>query len=118
MFRDEAGEVLYAGKAKNLRKRVRQYFSRKVEGRTAILVAAIDSVETIVTDTEKEALLLERTMIKRFRPHFNVDLKDDKSYPYFRLTVQEEFPRLEITRKRSEERRVGKECRSRWSPYH
>lgn len=99
MFRDEAGEVLYAGKAKNLRKRVRQYFSRKVEGRTAILVAAIDSVETIVTDTEKEALLLERTMIKRFRPHFNVDLKDDKSYPYFRLTVQEEFPRLEITRK-------------------
>ncbi len=98
LFRDEAGEVIYAGKAKNLRKRVRQYFNRNQVVRTAMLVAAIDSVETIVTDTEKEALLLERTMIKRFRPHFNVDLKDDKSYPYFRLTVQEQFPRLEMSR--------------------
>ncbi len=99
LFRDESEGVIYAGKAKNLKKRVRQYFQRKVEGRTAMLVSAIHSVETILTDTEKEALLLERTMIRRFRPRFNVDFKDDKSYPYFRLTVQEDFPRLEITRK-------------------
>ncbi len=98
LFRDDSDEVLYAGKAKNLKKRVRQYFQRKLESRTAMLVSAIRSVETIVTDTEKEALLLERTMIRRFRPRFNVDLKDDKSYPYFRLTVQEYFPRLEISR--------------------
>jgi len=99
LYRDTEGVVLYVGKAKNLRKRVRQYFTGGQQQRTALFLPLIQNVETIVAGTEKEALLLENTLIKRYRPAFNVDMKDDKSYPCFRVTVHEEYPRLEITRK-------------------
>jgi len=99
IYRDNEGSVLYVGKAKDLRKRVRQYFTGGQHQRTALFLPLIDSVETIVSGSEKEALLLENTLIKRYRPPFNVEMKDDKSYPCFRVTVQEEYPRLEITRK-------------------
>ncbi|UCG37763.1 MAG: excinuclease ABC subunit UvrC [bacterium] len=99
IFRDGDGHVLYVGKAKDLKKRVRQYFTGGRDQRSGIFVPLIDSVEIIVAGSEKEALLLESTLIKRFRPPFNVELKDDKSYPFFRVTIQEEFPRLELTRK-------------------
>lgn len=99
IYRDAEGAVLYVGKAKNLRKRVRQYFTGGQQQRTALFLPLIESVETIVAGTEKEALLLENTLIKRYRPPFNVEMKDDKSYPCFRVTVHEDYPRLEITRK-------------------
>jgi excinuclease ABC subunit C len=99
VFRDAGGKVLYVGKARDLKKRVRQYFTGSQQHRTALFVGLIDTVETIIAGSEKEALLLESTLIKRYKPHFNVDLKDDKSYPFFRVTVAEEYPRLEVTRK-------------------
>ncbi|UCF88209.1 MAG: excinuclease ABC subunit C, partial [bacterium] len=99
IYRDAEGAVLYVGKAKDLRKRVRQYFTRGQHHRTALFLPLVHSVETIVAGSEKEALLLENTLIKRYRPAYNVDMKDDKSYPCFRVTVHEEYPRLEITRK-------------------
>jgi len=99
IYRDSEGSVLYVGKAKDLRKRVRQYFTGGQQQRTALFLPLIDSVQTIVAGSEKEALLLENTLIKRYRPPYNVEMKDDKSYPCFRVTVQEEFPRVEITRK-------------------
>ena len=99
IFRDAEGLVLYVGKAKDLRKRVKQYFTGEQHPRTALFQPLIQNVETIIAGSEKEALLLENTLIKRYRPPFNVDMKDDKSYPCFRVTIQEEYPRLEITRK-------------------
>ena len=99
IYRDAEGTALYVGKAKDLRKRIRQYFTGGQHQRTALFLPLIDSVETIVAGSEKEALLLENTLIKRYRPPYNVDMKDDKSYPCFRVTIQEDFPRLEITRK-------------------
>lgn len=98
IYRDADSRVLYIGKAKNLRNRVKQYFTGRQKGRMAILVSSIDSLEIMVTESEKEALLLESNLIKSMRPRYNIDLKDDKSYPFFRLTVQEKYPRLEITR--------------------
>lgn len=98
VYRDTEGEPLYVGKAKNLRRRVKQYFTGRQNGRTALLVSHIDSVEIIVAESEREALLMESNLIKTYRPRFNVELKDDKSYPYFRITVHEDYPRLEITR--------------------
>lgn len=99
VYRDAGGQPLYVGKAKNLRRRVRQYFTGRQIGRTALLVTHIDSVEIIVAGSEREALLMESNLIKTCRPRFNIELKDDKSYPYFRITVQEDYPRLEITRR-------------------
>ncbi len=99
IYRDAEGNPLYVGKAKNLRKRVKQYFTGKQNIRTAVMVSNIDSVEIIVAESEKEALLMEANLIKTRRPRYNIDLKDDKSYPYFRITTREEFPRLEITRR-------------------
>jgi excinuclease ABC subunit C len=99
IFRDRDGKVLYVGKARDLRKRVRSHFRGSPIGRLALLVARIDAIETLVAASETEALLLEATLIKRHRPRFNVAMKDDKSYPSFRLTVQEPFPRLELTRR-------------------
>jgi excinuclease ABC subunit C len=103
IYRDSEGAVLYVGKAKDLRKRVRQYFTGGQQQRTTLFLPLIVSVETIVSGSEKEALLLENTLIKRYRPAFNVDMKDDKSYPCFKVTVREDYPRLEITRKLAED---------------
>ena len=101
LFRDEPGEVLYVGKAKSLRSRVRSYFQRG-DGRvgTAQLAERIADVEVIVTRTEAEALLLEQNLVKRHRPPFNIRLRDDKSFPYIAVTLGDEYPRVMFTRER------------------
>lgn len=113
LHKGERGEILYVGKAKNLRNRVRQYFqnSRAMDAKTQELVARITDVEIIVTDTEVEALVLESNLIKRHKPRFNVMLKDDKSYPHLKLTVDEEFPRILKTR------RIEKDGAAYFGPY-
>ena len=102
LFRSEAGDVLYVGKAKSLRSRVRSYFQRTGGTRlgSAQLVERIADVETIVTGTEAEALHLEQSLIKRHRPPFNIRLRDDKSFPYIAVTVEDEYPRVMFTRER------------------
>jgi len=102
LFRDERGEVLYIGKAKSLRPRVRSYFQAGSDTRTAIaqLPERVADLEVIVTDTEVEALHLEQNLVKRHRPPFNVRLRDDKSFPYIAVTVEDEYPRVMFTRER------------------
>jgi excinuclease ABC subunit C len=98
LFRGARGEVLYVGKAVSLRSRVRSYFTGAQDGKTQALVGRAADVEFIVTGSEVEALILESNLIKEHRPRYNVLLKDDKSYPYLKVTVQEEYPRVFITR--------------------
>ena len=103
VFRDEGGSVLYIGKAKSLRSRVRSYFQKARGGMrlgSAQLVERVADVETIVTGTEVEALHLEQNLVKRHRPPFNVRLRDDKSFPYIAVTVEDEYPRVMFTRER------------------
>jgi len=102
LFRDERGELLYVGKAKSLRPRVRSYFQRTPDSRSTIaqLPARVADVEVIVTGTEVEALHLEQNLVKRHRPPFNVRLRDDKSFPYIAVTVEDEYPRVMFTRER------------------
>jgi excinuclease ABC subunit C len=101
IFRDVAGEILYIGKAKSLRARVRGHFSRDAgySAKQDELVRRIADVETIVVGSEAEALLLESNLVKTHQPRFNIRLKDDKRYPYIKVTVQEPFPRVFVTRK-------------------
>ena len=102
LFRDRAGEVLYVGKAKSLRSRVRSYFQKTSDGRVQIrqLPQRVADVEVIVTGSEVEALHLEQNLVKRHRPPFNVRLRDDKSFPYIAVTVEDEYPRVMFTRER------------------
>jgi excinuclease ABC subunit C len=113
LHKNAKGEILYVGKARNLRSRVRQYFqnSRGLDIKTQELVARITDLEFIVTDTEAEALILESNLIKQHKPRFNVRLKDDKSYPHLKLTINEEFPRIFKTR------RVEKDGAAYFGPY-
>jgi excinuclease ABC subunit C len=102
LFRDDDGEVLYIGKAKSLRPRVRSYFQQSADARAAIrqLPERVADVEVIVTQNEVEALHLEQNLVKRHRPPFNVRLRDDKSFPYIAVTVEDEYPRVMFTRER------------------
>ena len=97
---DEKGRVLYVGKAKSLRQRLSSYFQdpKNLHPRTAQMVASSDRVEWLVTSTEMEALVLEHSLVQSFQPHFNIRLKDDKSYPWLALTLSEEWPRPLVTR--------------------
>ena len=98
IMRDSSDTIIYIGKAKSLIKRVKSYFREKLDRpKTQILMSHFDSLEYIVTNSEKEALILEATLIKKHRPRYNVQLKDDKRYPYVKIT-NEDFPRLVITR--------------------
>lgn len=101
LMRDAGGTIIYVGKARNLRQRVRSYFSTSGDSRWHVrfLVARIADIEVMLTDTEKEALLLENTLIKQHRPRYNLDLKDDKTYFSLRLDLNEPFPRFSIVRK-------------------
>ena len=100
MHKDSFGNVIYVGKASSLRSRVRQYFTspEKLDPKTQALAKYIAEFEFIVTDTEAEALILENTLIKKYRPRFNVMLLDDKTFPYLKITYGEEYPRLIKTR--------------------
>jgi excinuclease ABC subunit C len=102
VFRDADGAALYVGKAKSLRSRVRSYFQRTGDGRAQIrqLPGRVADIEVIVTGTEVEALHLEQNLVKRYRPPFNVRLRDDKSFPYIAVTVDDEYPRVLFTRER------------------
>jgi excinuclease ABC subunit C len=106
VFRNRAGEALYVGKANSIRKRVASHFAGKGGGRgagmggTAELIDRTDSIEFLVTENEPEALLAEQSFIKRYRPRFNIRLRDDKSYPYVGVSLDEEFPRVYFTRER------------------
>jgi excinuclease ABC subunit C len=95
---DEAGTVIYVGKAKNLKKRLTSYFTKAHDNKTIALVNRIHSIEVTATHTENEALLLEDTLIKKYQPRYNVLLRDDKSYPYIYLSTQHEFPRISLYR--------------------
>ena len=101
LFKDAAGTVLYVGKARNLRSRVRSYFteSRSVDAKTGSLAREIADLETIVVGNEREALALEHNLIKKYRPKFNVLLRDDKTYPYIKFTAAEKYPRVYFTRR-------------------
>ncbi len=105
LHKDAAGKILYIGKAKSLRSRVRQYFQAGgpvrfgYDIKTVELVRQIADVEFIVTDNEVEALILEATLVKQHQPRFNYKLKDDKTYPHLKLTVNEPFPKVVITRR-------------------
>ena len=103
LFRDAAGEVLYVGKARTLRPRVRSYFQAgSSDTRQGIRAMAnrVETIETIVTSSEVEALHLEQNLVKRHRPPFNVRLRDDKSFPYIAVTVEDDYPRVMFTRER------------------
>ncbi len=101
LYKDSRGKIIYIGKARSLRSRVRSYFqeSRPLDPKTQRLVSEAADLETIVTDSEVEALILESTLVKRHQPRYNINLKDDKSFPYLKLTVQEPYPRIFITRR-------------------
>lgn len=101
LMKGEGGEVLYVGKAKSLRSRVRSYFrSTGIDSlKTRELVRRIRDVDTMVVDSEAEALILENNLIKEYRPRFNIQLRDDKSYPYIKVTLAEPFPRVYVTRR-------------------
>ena len=101
LMKDAAGTVLYVGKARNLRARVRSYFGAAADGRYQIpaLMGRVATIDFIVTDTEKEALILENTLIKEHRPRYNIELRDDKTYFSLRLDPAEEFPRLTVIRR-------------------
>lgn len=105
IMKDSGGMVIYVGKARNLRKRLVSYFTKSQAGslhldiKTGILVKKISNFETIITGTEKEALILESNLIKRYRPRYNVILKDDKRYPCLRLNIKAPYPKLTVVRK-------------------
>src|ERR1700686_1312239 len=100
LFRDTRGKVIYVGKAKSIRKRVASHFSNPSTRGGSDLVGMIDHVEALVVHTEAEALLAEQNFIKQYKPRFNIRLRDDKSYPYIAISLDEDFPRVYFTRER------------------
>ena len=98
LMKDENGVVIYVGKAKRLRKRVRQYFLPNRDRKTTMLVEKIRDIDHIITGNDYEALVLENNLIKKYNPHYNIMLKDGKSYPMIRIT-HEDFPKVFKTRR-------------------
>jgi excinuclease ABC subunit C len=99
LMKDGRGHIIYVGKAVSLKNRVRSYFQKSAKDeKTELMVRSITDLETIVTHTELEALILESTLIKKHHPRFNIVLRDDKNYPYLRLDLKAEYPRLEVVR--------------------
>ncbi len=113
IFKDAGNAVLYVGKAKGLRSRVRSYFqkSSSLDERKAAMVKLVKDFEYTVTGNELEAFVLEANLIKQYRPKYNILLRDDKSYPYLKLTLKEEWPRLEVVR------RIRKDGARYYGPY-
>lgn len=113
LMKNHEGDIIYVGKAKNLKNRVRSYLnsSKEHSSKTKLLVKNIDHIDTIITDSEAEAFLLEASLIKKHRPKFNVRLKDDKAYPYIKISLKDEFPRLYLSR------RVNNDGAEYYGPY-
>jgi len=108
LFKDDKGSVLYVGKAGNLKHRVSSYF-QKADGKdtkTLTMLERVSDIDTFITDTEKEALILENNLIKEYRPRYNVKLRDDKNYPCLRLSIEDEFPTLCIVRQIKKDRSI------------
>lgn len=101
LMKDKNGKVIYVGKAKILKNRVKQYFqnTERHAAKVKAMVSHVDTFEYIMTDSELEALILECNLIKKYRPYYNILLKDDKNYPYIKVTVNEEYPKIEFVRK-------------------
>src|SRR5580692_12415040 len=112
LYKDDRGKVIYVGKAKSLRARVRSYFSdeRLADVKTDTLISEARDIDYILVDNEKEALALENNLIKQWKPRFNILLRDDKTYPYIKLT-SEKYPRVYVTR------RLLKDGASYYGPY-
>ncbi len=106
LFRDSRGKVIYVGKAKSIRKRVASHFSNPSTKGGEDMVGLIDQIDFVVTETEAEAFLAEQNFIKQYRPLYNVRLRDDKSYPYIAISLDEEFPRIYFTRERHRRNRA------------
>ena len=106
LFRDARGRVIYVGKAKSVRKRVASHFSNPTLYGTRALTDEVDHIEALVVATEAEALLTEQTFIKQYKPRFNIRLRDDKSYPYIAISLDEDFPRAYFTRERHRRERA------------
>jgi excinuclease ABC subunit C len=109
LFRDARGRVIYVGKAKSIRKRVASHFSKAQVPSSpghAEMVASVDAIECIVVASEAEALLAEQSFIKQYRPRFNIRLRDDKSYPFIAISLDEDFPRVYFTRERHRPARI------------
>ena len=106
LFKDKKGTILYVGKAGNIKHRVSSYFQRAggKDVKTLAMLEKVAEIDTIVTDTEKEAFILENNLIKEHRPRYNVKLRDDKNYPCLRLTIEDEFPTLCIVRRIKKDR--------------
>jgi excinuclease ABC subunit C len=100
VYTDTAGNVLYVGKAKNLKKRVNSYFTKSHDAKTHALVMRIANIEVFAVGSESEALVFEQNLVKRHRPPFNVMLRDDKSYPFIKITLGDEYPRVLFTREK------------------
>jgi len=101
LFKDKQGKVIYVGKAASLRNRVRAYFSpsTNLSSKLEQMIARISDFETVITDSEQEALILECNLIKKYRPNYNVRLKDDKTFPYLKIDVKSDWPTVRITRR-------------------
>jgi excinuclease ABC subunit C len=106
LFRDARGRVIYVGKAKSIRKRVASHFSNPAVYGTTALTDEIDHIESLVVQTEAEALLAEQNFIKQYKPKFNIRLRDDKSYPYIAISLDEDYPRVYFTRERHKRERA------------
>src|SRR6201987_2962338 len=106
LFRDQRGKVIYVGKAKSIKKRVASHFSNPSPRAGRDLVPMINQIEALVVQTESEALLVEQNFIKQYKPRFNIRLRDDKSYPYIAISLDEEFPRVYFTRERHRRDRI------------
>ncbi|MGO9955079.1 MAG: excinuclease ABC subunit UvrC [Solirubrobacteraceae bacterium] len=106
LFRNDRGKVIYVGKAKSIRKRVASHFSNPSTRAGRDLVPMIEQIEALVVQTESEALLVEQNFIKQYKPRFNIRLRDDKSYPYIAISLDEDFPRVYFTRERHRRDRV------------
>jgi excinuclease ABC subunit C len=109
LLRDSRGRIIYVGKAKSIRKRVGSHFSKAQVPSSpghAEMIAMVDHIDFVVVSSEAEALLAEQSFIKQYRPRFNIRLRDDKSYPFIAISMDEEFPRVYFTRERHRRDRV------------
>lgn len=103
LFKDKSGEIIYIGKAKSLRKRVANYFRPQLDIKTTVLIDRLYDIDYIVTGSEMDALVLEDELVKKYKPRYNISLRDDKAYPYLKLTVNEEWPRLFLARRKDKD---------------